>query len=173
MDKIMRMHTVTSTIENGFVLLPTEAPWLYDYYKEIIAFPVCKHDDQADATSQALDWAKQTYVRYPVFDYRRQQELRERLGLGGDYRFIEWDDGGPKLVRSLGYECHHQRNLKTMRGAKSNALLLRRANCNLAYPCVALVNCPKSWTVLPAPSRLRRQICGFHDLTLLSRKRDR
>jgi len=44
--------------------------------------------------------------------------------------------------RPLGYECHDQQNLKTMRGAKSNALLLRRANCNPACPCVALVSNP-------------------------------
>jgi hypothetical protein len=40
---------------------------------------------------------------------------------------------------SLGYECNHQQNLKTMRGAKSNALFLKRTNCNSACPCVALV----------------------------------
>jgi predicted phage terminase large subunit-like protein len=98
MDKIMRMHSVTSTIENGFVLLPTEAAWLYDYYREIVAFPACKHDDQADATSQALDWAKQSYVRYPLFDYYRQQELRARLRLSDDYRFLEWDDDDEIVV---------------------------------------------------------------------------
>ena len=43
------------------------------------------------------------------------------------------------LVSSLGYEYHHQQNLKTMRGAKSNALLFRGANCHPGCPCVALV----------------------------------
>jgi hypothetical protein len=38
------------------------------------------------------------------------------------------------LVCSLGYECHHQQNLKTMRGAKSNALLLGGANCHPGCP---------------------------------------
>jgi hypothetical protein len=52
--------------------------------------------------------------------------------------------------RPLGYECHHQQNLKTMRGAKSNALLLRTANRHRACPCVALVSCPKSCTIVPA-----------------------
>src|SRR5450631_189867 len=41
--------------------------------------------------------------------------------------------------RPLGYECNHQRNLKTIHGAKSNALFLRRANWNRICPCVALV----------------------------------
>jgi hypothetical protein len=31
--------------------------------------------------------------------------------------------------RSLGYECQYPRNLKTMRGAKSNALFATGANC--------------------------------------------
>lgn len=31
MDKIMRMHSVTSTIENGFVHLPDKACWLEEY----------------------------------------------------------------------------------------------------------------------------------------------
>lgn len=32
MDKIMRMHSVTSTFENGYVFLPTEAEWLDTYF---------------------------------------------------------------------------------------------------------------------------------------------
>jgi hypothetical protein len=39
--------------------------------------------------------------------------------------------------RPLGYECHHQQNLKTMRCAKSNALFSRRAKHSLACPCIA------------------------------------
>lgn len=59
MDKIMRMHSVTSTIENGFVHLPDKAAWLADYLHELASFPNGKYDDQADSTSQALDWFKQ------------------------------------------------------------------------------------------------------------------
>jgi predicted phage terminase large subunit-like protein len=32
MDKIMRPHSVSSTIENGFVYLPQQADWLAEYY---------------------------------------------------------------------------------------------------------------------------------------------
>jgi len=39
MDKIMRMHSVTSTIENGLVHLPDNAPWLADYLNELKGFP--------------------------------------------------------------------------------------------------------------------------------------
>lgn len=59
MDKVMRMHSVTSTIENGFVHIPEQAPWLAEYLHEMAVFPKGRFDDQADSTSQALDWVKE------------------------------------------------------------------------------------------------------------------
>ena len=61
---MMRLHTVTSTIENGFVYLPTEADWLAAYVHELTTFPNGKHDDQADSTSQALDWVKSKHTHF-------------------------------------------------------------------------------------------------------------
>jgi predicted phage terminase large subunit-like protein len=58
MEKTMRMNSVTSTIENGFAHLPDKAAWLGDYLHELTSFPKGKYDDQADSTSQALDWVK-------------------------------------------------------------------------------------------------------------------
>jgi predicted phage terminase large subunit-like protein len=78
MDKIMRLHSVSSTIENGFVYLPEQADWLAEYLHELTTFPSTKHDDQADSTSQALDWVK-TRPTYPVYEYA----LRHALELGG------------------------------------------------------------------------------------------
>ena len=57
-DKIMRMHAQTATIENGFVHVPKEAPWLAEYVHEMTAFPRGRHDDQVDSTAQMLDWFK-------------------------------------------------------------------------------------------------------------------
>jgi predicted phage terminase large subunit-like protein len=77
MDKIMRMHSVTSTIENGFVHLPDKAAWLQEYLHELATFPKGKYDDQADSTSQALDWFKNecTTREYGLFEfYRREAE---------------------------------------------------------------------------------------------------
>jgi predicted phage terminase large subunit-like protein len=62
MDKTMRMHSVTSMIENGFVHLPDKTAWLGEYLHELANFPKGKYDDQADSTSQALDWFKQNCV---------------------------------------------------------------------------------------------------------------
>ena len=47
-DKIMRLHAQTATIENGFVFLPEDAPWLADYVDELALFPAGRHDDQVD-----------------------------------------------------------------------------------------------------------------------------
>ena len=58
MEKVMRMHAVSSTIENGFVHIPEQAPWLGEYLHELTIFPNGRFDDQADSTSQSLDWAK-------------------------------------------------------------------------------------------------------------------
>jgi predicted phage terminase large subunit-like protein len=59
-DKIMRFNAQTATIENGFVYVPQQTPWLAEYIHEIITFPSAKYDDQADSTSQALAWINQS-----------------------------------------------------------------------------------------------------------------
>jgi hypothetical protein len=83
MDKIMRMHSVTSMMENGFVHLPDKAAWLGEYLHELASFPKSKYDDQADSTSQALDWFKQQFMSYthPLIELYRQEA--ERLKAGG------------------------------------------------------------------------------------------
>jgi len=58
-NKIMRMDSVTSTMENGFVHLPEKAAWLAEYLHELSRFPKGNYDDQADSTSQALEWFRQ------------------------------------------------------------------------------------------------------------------
>jgi len=55
-DKITRMQGQSVLIENGAVLLPTKAPWLTEFVRELTAFPRGRHDDQVDSTSQALCW---------------------------------------------------------------------------------------------------------------------
>lgn len=55
-DKLVRLAAVAPLFEAGNVYLPTEAPWLAEYEKEIFGFPGAKHDDQVDSTSQFLGW---------------------------------------------------------------------------------------------------------------------
>ena len=73
LEKKMRMHTATSMIENGFVYLPEKAQWLPQFVHELITFPNGKHDDQADSTSQALNWVKEYMWETGILVYYREQ----------------------------------------------------------------------------------------------------
>jgi predicted phage terminase large subunit-like protein len=57
-DKIMRLHAQTAMFENGFVLLPKNAPWLAEYIKELTCFPGTRYADQVDSTTQFLDYIR-------------------------------------------------------------------------------------------------------------------
>ena len=57
-SKEFRFDGVTPMIEAGEVWLPKAAPWLADYEEELLAFPTGTADDQVDATSQYLTWAR-------------------------------------------------------------------------------------------------------------------
>ena len=79
-NKIMRMHSVTNMIESGVVYLPEKAEWLGEYLHELTSFPKGKYDDQADSTSQALDWYKDESMNseYGLLEfYNRQNENRK------------------------------------------------------------------------------------------------
>ena len=81
MDKVMRLHSVTSTIENGFVHLPEKAEYLAEFLHELTSFAKAKYDDQTDSTSQALEWLKQHYIgqEFGLLKYLRRKA--EKLGL--------------------------------------------------------------------------------------------
>lgn len=57
-NKVARANSVTPLIEAGKVLLPENAPWLFDYIEELSAFPNAIHDDQVDSTTQALSYMR-------------------------------------------------------------------------------------------------------------------
>jgi len=82
MAKIMRMHSVTSTIENGFAHIPDKAPWLAEYLHELTTFPKGKFDDQADSTSQALDWFKEYSMNseYGLLELYKDEIAMLKLG---------------------------------------------------------------------------------------------
>jgi len=77
-DKIMRLHAQTATIENGFVYLPTSAPWLAEFLHELSVFPNGRHDDQVDSMAQAIAWSKQRPQYTGFLDYMREEAERVR-----------------------------------------------------------------------------------------------
>jgi predicted phage terminase large subunit-like protein len=73
-DKTMRLQTCTGIIEAGFVLLPTQAPWVEEYLHELMMFPAARHDDQVDSTSQALAYfASENAGMEGWIEYMRQE----------------------------------------------------------------------------------------------------
>ena len=83
-EKTMRMHAQTAVIENGFVHIPEAAPWLTEYLNELTVFPNGKHDDQADSTSQFLDWFKRPH---PAQGFMQLMEMRRRARNPNPERF--------------------------------------------------------------------------------------
>ena len=56
--KQMRFDATAMLFQAGLVYLPHVADWLAEYEAEIIAFPSAKYRDQADSTSQYLDFSR-------------------------------------------------------------------------------------------------------------------
>ena len=75
-DKVMRMHAQTGLIENGFVYLPSMAPWLAEYLHEMSVFPNGRYDDQVDSTAQFLEWFKTPMQAAGIYEYYRQESER-------------------------------------------------------------------------------------------------
>ncbi len=80
-NKVMRMRSVTTTIEDGFCHIPDKAPWLGEYLHELTTFPNGKYDDQVDSTSQVLDWFNQPSPSYTVLEVMKQLQEEERSPL--------------------------------------------------------------------------------------------
>jgi len=64
-DKYSRLAGACAQIEAGQLLLPEEADWKHELIKELLAFPNGRHDDQADALSQLMNWV----LRYSDDDH--------------------------------------------------------------------------------------------------------
>jgi len=106
MDKIMRMNSVTSMVENGVVFIPEAAAWLVDYLHELAIFPNGKYDDQVDSTSQALDWVKSNFGE--LYGWLRIRARREMIAEGRLEEVREMDKkygpppGEPELAAPSG-----------------------------------------------------------------------
>jgi predicted phage terminase large subunit-like protein len=55
-DKEARFVAQSARFESRQVHVPIDAPWLAEWLNELLAFPNGRHDDQVDATSQALNF---------------------------------------------------------------------------------------------------------------------
>lgn len=56
--KEFRFDEISPLIEEGSVFIPARAPWIDGFLQEVGQFPESAHDDQVDAMSQYLRWAK-------------------------------------------------------------------------------------------------------------------
>ena len=65
-DKTSRFASVSAMIEAGRVALPTRAPWLASFEKELVEFPGGDHDDQVDALTQYLEWARGSKINIGI-----------------------------------------------------------------------------------------------------------
>ena len=70
--KVARVNAVSPAIETGHVFLPKDDPGIEEYIKEWSEFPAGKHDDEVDATSQAL--SKLMYAYDVAVEPERSQE---------------------------------------------------------------------------------------------------
>jgi predicted phage terminase large subunit-like protein len=55
-SKQVRMSSASPLIEAGKIFLPERASWLVEYETQMARFPLWKHDDLVDSTSQYLNW---------------------------------------------------------------------------------------------------------------------
>lgn len=57
-DKYSRAAGISAMIEAGQLLLPADASWLADFRSEVLTFPHGRFDDQVDALTQLMEWAR-------------------------------------------------------------------------------------------------------------------
>lgn len=62
-DKISRAMGETAFFEAGAVSIVPDTPWCDAYLAELLAFPDGRHDDQVDATIQAVHWWREHIAR--------------------------------------------------------------------------------------------------------------
>ena len=68
-SKIERMVVASTPIEDKRVFLPHEsiAPWIHEYIEEVTKVPAAPHDDEADASSQAIIYLEEEGEGVPIF----------------------------------------------------------------------------------------------------------
>lgn len=84
-NKEMRALYMSDIVEQGHLYLPDQASWLADYEYELACFPVVKHDDQVDSTSQFGRWF-QSNLRKASLLVRGGKRRRTSSGYTDDFQ---------------------------------------------------------------------------------------
>lgn len=69
-SKQLRLVAETGVMASGDFLLPHHASWLASYKSQLLGFPKVDHDEEADITSQALAWLRQSRGPESLFRWR-------------------------------------------------------------------------------------------------------
>lgn len=78
-DKVARAHAVTPMIEAGKVFIPEDAPWRPQWQYNHEVFPKGSHDDDVDATTQFLNWARKHAFVAPTISGVEKKSTWEQL----------------------------------------------------------------------------------------------
>lgn len=69
-SKQLRLVAETGVMASGDFLLPQSAAWTPSYKGQMLGFPKTDHDEEADITSQALAWLRQSRGPESLFRWR-------------------------------------------------------------------------------------------------------
>ena len=94
--KVARVNAISPLFEAGNVFIP-EREWTNDYINELVSFPNATHDDEVDATSQALNRLKTVNAEIENITYKDkvaihkyQQTVEAIAGSGPDESFFKY-----------------------------------------------------------------------------------
>lgn len=79
-DKVQRLALCSAAIEAGRLHLPRHAPWLGSFLQEVLSFPDGRYDDQVDALTLFLIWAKSRRNNYGRGAPQRRPDPPRRPG---------------------------------------------------------------------------------------------
>ena len=93
-DKESRVNGVSALFEAGKVRLLKDAPWVPDFERELLEFPNSRNDDQVDALTQALIWARDKAERYvvPVMAVSILKAEEDRFSRDEDFGPLDYDE---------------------------------------------------------------------------------
>lgn len=93
-DKESRVNGVSALFEAGKVRLLKDAAWVPDFERELLEFPNSRNDDQVDALTQALIWARDKAERYvvPVMAVSILKAEEDRFSRDEDFGPLDYDE---------------------------------------------------------------------------------